>query len=442
MRRRASWRAIALVVAGLTHLASAQPAGSDAEPSDEPAKPAEPTPADAPAADAPAAPLAQPAQPKVAEGEDKTGTEIGILPLIGGDTDNGFGVGAIGSIASFDSTHTPYKWQVQFATFIAAKDSITSPSYEDAFINLIAPQMLDRRLRLELRPSFTRETALRFFGLGNNVQIPANTDRTRDFYTRLHPQLAVLTRWKLDPRSPWSVIAAAQYLYNRVSEDPASTLAMQLPTIDPKADTPHSVLRLETGAAYDSRDNEIAPNRGMFHTFEIRMSPHLGSPFPYQYEQADVQLRFYRTVMPQRMVLAVRVVGDFMLGDVPFYELSRYEDTSAIGGSLGVRGVPGYTFYGKAKAFANVELRTAITNFNFWDKKYRFGIATFVDGGRIWSDLRHSRPDLDGTGLGLHYGVGAGIRLQQGRAFLIRADLAWSPDASPIAGYVLADHIF
>jgi hypothetical protein len=32
--------------------------------------------------------------------------------------------------------------------------------------------------------------------------------------------------------------------------------------------------------------------------------------------------------------------------------------------------------------------------------------------------------------------------LQQGRAFLVRADLAWSPDAQPIAGYVLADHIF
>lgn len=443
VRRRASWRAITLVVAALTQVAHADPDPDDPDTAAAPAP--DPTPDQAPQQPAKldlAKPTTQPAGPKVPEGEDKTGTEVGVLPLIGGDTDNGFGVGAIGSIASFDATHTPYKWQLQFATFIAVKDSITSPSYEDAFVNLIAPQMLDGKLRLEIRPSFTRETALRFYGLGDNVQIPANTDRTRDFYTRLHPQLAVLTRWKLNAKSPWSVIAASQYLYNRVSEDPTSTLAMQLPMIDPKADTPHSVLRLETGAAYDSRDSEIAPSSGMFHTFEVRMSTKLGSEFPYQYEQGDIQLRFYKTVMPKKMVLAVRVVGDFMLGDVPFYELSRYEDTSAIGGSLGVRGVPGYTFYGKVKAFANVELRTAITNFNLFDKKYKFGIATFIDGGRIWSDLRNSRPDLDGTGLGLHYGVGAGIRLQQGRAFLVRADLAWSPDASPIAGYVLADHIF
>jgi hypothetical protein len=394
-------------------------------------------------ADEPAKPLVDPGQPAVvgSPGEDKTGTEVGVLPLIGGDTDNGFGLGAIGSVASFDATHTPYKWQLQFASFIATK-SFPSPSYEDGFVNLIAPQMLDGKLRLEIRPSFTRETALRFYGLGNNVTIPPGAaDATRDFYSRLHPQLAVLTRWKLDAKSRWSVIGAAQYLYNRVSEDPTSTLAMMLATIDPKANTPHSVLRLETGAAFDSRDNEIAPTTGMFHTFEIRMSPKLGSEFPYQYEQADIQLRFYTTVRPG-MVLAARVVGDFMLGDVPFYELSRYEDTSAIGGSLAVRGVPGYAFYGKVKAFGNLELRTAITNFSVLDRKFKFGIATFFDAGRLWSDLRNSRPELDGTGLGLHYGLGAGIRLQQGRAFLVRADLAWSPDASPVAGYVLADHIF
>lgn len=372
---------------------------------------------------------------------DKTGTETGVLPLVGGDTDNGFGVGAIGSVASFDGESVPYKWQLQFATFVATKSSPLSPSYEDAFVNLIVPQLLDGRLRLEVRPSFTRETALRYYGLGNGVTQPQQTDTKRDFYTRLHPQLQTLTRWKLDKASPWSLLAAFQYLYNRISYDPSSTLAVDPDAFAAEVARPHHVLRLETGVAYDSRDNELAPNRGMFHTVEFRVSPRLGDAFPYQYEQADVQLRFYQTVSP-RNVLAFRVVGDALLGHVPFYELSRYEDTSAIGGSLAVRGVPGYMFYGKAKVFGNLELRTRITRFTLWDRKFRFGIASFFDAGRLWSDLRFSRPDLDGTGLGLHYGVGAGVRLQQGRAFLVRADLAWSPDARPIAGYVLADHIF
>ncbi|MFT3695525.1 MAG: BamA/TamA family outer membrane protein [Kofleriaceae bacterium] len=249
-----------------------------------------------------------------------------------------------------------------------------------------------------------------------------------------------MSRWFVGGH--WSVLGGAQYLYNQISYDPQSTLAMMMPAIDPKANQNHSVARIETGLVYDSRDNEIAPNNGMYHTLEARMSPHMGDEFPYQYEQIDAQVRFYREVMPKRMVLAVRLVGDAMLGDVPFYELARYEDTSAIGGGLGVRGVPGFTFYGKVKVFGNIELRTHITNFNVWDRRFKFGIATFFDAGRLWSDLRFAMPAQDGTGLGLHWGTGAGIRLQQGRAFVVRADLAWSPDAQPIAGYLTADHIF
>ena len=182
-----------------------------------------------------------------------------MLPLIGGDTDNGFGAGAIGSIASFDATHTPVQVAAAVRDVHRDEEQLRRPSYEDAFVNLIAPQLLDGKLRLEIRPSFTRETALRFYGLGNNVQIPAEHRRHARL---LHAPASTARRadaMEARPEVAWSVIAASQYLYNRVSEDPTSTLAMQLPTIDPKADTPHSVLRIETGAAFDSRDNEIAP---------------------------------------------------------------------------------------------------------------------------------------------------------------------------------------
>jgi hypothetical protein len=39
-------------------------------------------------------------------------------------------------------------------------------------------------------------------------------------------------------------------------------------------------------------------------------------------------------------------------------------------------------------------------------------------------------------------GIGGGLRLQKGRTFVLRADLAWSPDARPIGGYFLAGNIF
>jgi len=141
-------------------------------------------------------------------------------------------------------------------------------------------------------------------------------------------------------------------------------------------------------------------------------------------------------------VLAVRGVFDMQFGDVPFYELGRYEDTSAIGGGMAIRGVPSYRYYGKVKAFGNVELRTKLTRFDLWGRKMKLGMASFVDAGRLWSGMDNPRPALDGTGLGVHYGLGGGLRLQQGQTFVVRADVAWSPDARPVGAYVMADEIF
>jgi hypothetical protein len=372
--------------------------------------------------------------------EDKDGIEVGVLPLIGGDTDHGFGGGAIGSVASFEGTAVPFQWQLQFSGFVAFKDS-ADPAFVDAFATLIAPQLLAGRLRLEVRPSFTRESRLRYFGQGNAITIPDDTDEDRDTFGRLHPKLQIKSRWRLTPHSRWSAIAAMHYLFNKVSFAADSRVATEVGTTDPHIDDIHHVLRVEGGVAYDSRDNEIAPSRGMFHSLTARFSPRMGNAFPYRYEQVDLQLRFFVALSP-RNVLAVRAVGDAILGDAPFYELARYEDASAIGGALAVRGVPGFTFYGRVKAFGNVELRTHIKRFTLWDRRFRFGVATFVDAGRSWMSLTDRRTDLDGTGLGLHAGLGGGIRLQQGRAFVIRADVAWSPDADPIAGYLLANHTF
>ena len=142
-----------------------------------------------------------------------------------------------------------------------------------------------------------------------------------------------------------------------------------------------------------------------------------------------------------RLGLAIRAVGDWQFGDVPFYELARYEDTFAFGGVNGVRGIPGQRYYGRIKLFSNVELRAQLFDFTLFRKPYALGGALFTDFGRLWTDFG-SHPELDGTGLGLKYGLGGGLRLQQGKTFVIRVDVAWSPDARPIGAYLTAGHAF
>ena len=110
-------------------------------------------------------------------------------------------------------------------------------------------------------------------------------------------------------------------------------------------------------------------------------------------------------------------------------------------GAKGVRGIPKNRYYGKRKAFGNIEARGRLVTFRVRDSDYQLGLAGFFDGGRVWADLS-SAPELDGRGLGLKYGAGGRIRLQKGTTFVLRIDLAWSPDARPLGGYFLAGHIF
>ncbi len=368
------------------------------------------------------------------------GREVGLFPLIGGDTDNGFGVGAIGSIAMFDADNPIYRWKLDFSGFYATKSLTPTPSYVDLASTLTIPQLLHDHLRLEIRPSVTLDDALPFYGLGDKPPVPASTVPERDFYQRFHPALSVVTRARLSKH--WFVLGGAQVTFNKITAAADSTLATELAASDPYLMRAHFVLRGETGIAYDSRDNEVAPNSGQYHQIKIRASPRLGDLVPYKYQQYNAIARFYRTILPGKLVLAARMVVDVQTGNVPFYEESRYEETSAIGGGQGVRGVPAYAFYGRAKAFGNLELRAKVWRFESWSRRWTIGVVGFFDAGRLWTDLGTAHPELDGTGLGLHYGLGGGIRIQQGRAFLVRADVAWSPDARPIAAYVAADQSF
>ncbi|MDB4961900.1 MAG: hypothetical protein JWP01_1899 [Myxococcales bacterium] len=380
--------------------------------------------------------------PRPADAEEavKEDREISVVPLVGGDTDHGFGAGALGSVAMFDPDHTPWKWKVEFGGFYAVKGNFPRPSFVDAYALITFPQLLDKRLRLEIRPSFTKDTALEYYGLGNRPPQPADYDEKRDTYERLHPALSVMTLWK-GPRK-LSLLVGARYIYNRVTFDPSSTLARDTMTFPHDHDAPHSVVTVEAGIVYDSRDSELAPTRGHYHAVKLRVSPGVGDGLPYGYQQINATVRFYQTLVPRYLVFAARAVFDLQLGDVPFYEMSRFEDASAIGGSQGVRGVPAYRFYGRVKAFGNLELRTEVTRFRWLDRPFILGFAGFFDGGRLWTDIHHARPDLDGAGTGLHYGVGGGVRIQKGRSFLLRVDVAWSPDAEPIGIYVLANHAF
>jgi outer membrane protein assembly factor BamA len=380
----------------------------------------------------------------------KRDTEITVVPFIGGNSDVGLGGGYIASVAGVDPAYEPFVYRVESAgtlTFQSEGDGVRVP-YIDNYLLLTLPHVVKDRVRLEARVSYTREATLKYYGLGNASTVERGRDPNSSYFehVRVHPTFVFNGQWQAEEvRFNWGFT----YIHNTFEIPEDSRLAEDMRSgsehvrrLLGTAET-HGSLKLSAGAGLDTRDDEVSPEKGSFHTLRGDFSPgSLGERATIgRWGRVNAAVRFYETLIDDRLVFAFRLLGDFLFGDAPFYELPRFDETFAIGGSKGVRGVPAQRYYGKVKAFTNIELRSELFDFELFGDRRGVGLTGFGDFGRTWADYK-SDPELDGEGLGLKYGLGGGLRLTSGKAFVLRLDVAWSPDANPVSGYLISGHHF
>jgi hypothetical protein len=380
---------------------------------------------------------------------DETGhgrSEIDAIPIAGGDSDIGFGGGFVGAITKFaPGDEHRWDWRLVASAFLTFR---ASPSfgvpYQDHWLQIIVPSLLDGRLRFEARAAFTKENDVQYYGLGNAVPTPPTPGSRLYVYARTHPMLEAYARTSIAPHV--YAIAGTTFTVNLLDVPEGTRLADDMLSGSPEVRSllgsanDHAVAIVQESVGYDTRDDEVVPHRGTWNQIDLRLSPALGSFVPYSYGEVLGIARVYQPV-GSRVVLAARGLVDLLFGNPPFFQLAEYEDTYAIGGTAGVRGVPAQRYYGKIKLLGNLEGRVDVVRFHLVDKPWELGLVGFFDAGRLWADWR-SLPQLDGTGLGLKWGTGVGVRVQQGSAFVVRGDIAWSPDALPIAGYFAVGETF
>jgi hypothetical protein len=381
----------------------------------------------------------------------QSGRELNLVPIAGGDSDVGIGFGEVSDVAALAPEPPGFRWKVESGVFVTFKlragDHLVLP-FQDYYVLVTLPNLgPGRRLRLELRPAFTTEATLKYYGIGNASPIPAaDLPVETAEYERIHPTLSIEARYRV--LDDFYLLGGSDYTENRLSVGADTVLGQQQAAGPPEVRAllgsfgPHGVELLTLEGQYDSRDDETVTRRGQFHTARFRWSPRLGEHLPYQYERLTLTARFYGALFERWLTFRARFVADTLFGDPPFYELARFDETAAIGGGKALRGVPAQRYYGKVKAFGNFEVGRPLWSFTLRRKQMVLGLAAFVDAGRTWTELRRAHPELDGTGLGLKYGVGGGLRLQEGRTFVVRLDVAWSPDASPVGAYFAAGEIF
>lgn len=374
--------------------------------------------------------------------------EVALLPSGSYSTEMGFGVGLLASLAAYAPGYHPYRWKAQVTGFLSIRGGPGGapevPIYAGYF-QIDLPDLTASGVRLNVR-AILRQALADYYGLGNHtsdqVPVPAADgaagplDPARFFqYRRTWAALKVGVRAPLF--EPLHTHLELSYSYNFILPFTGSKLER-----DARGDSgeflagalaglvAHGVFAGRLGLTWDSRDQESAPESGMFHELTLH-----GAVGDDRIAFAGVQavLRAYQALGTRHLVVAARLVADVIGGRQAFYDLPL------LGSYSTVRGVPWRRFQGKGRIFGNLELRGRFLAFELLEQRLELGAVAFCDAGRVWAELA-PHAELDGPGAGVKIGVGGGLRLHWGASFVIRADAAWSPDGHGI--YIGGGHLF
>jgi outer membrane protein assembly factor BamA len=307
--------------------------------------------------------------------------------------------------------------------------------------------LIRNRLKVDARVSYTYEATQKYYGIGNATPVPDDRSLDDPIYEYNRGHATARANGTLQLWGPFALELWIAYTQNWMNVAPGTKLAADatsgsptvrslIPTLDS-----HGVITFTYGLEFDTRNDEVSPTRGVFNATRIEVSPGGTSDIPHHFGRWNTTLRAYAPLWTDSTSLACRLVSDLLFGEAPFYELARIDDSSAIGGPRGVRGVPASRYTGMIKFLAGLELRQTLFSFHFLSKENRLGAAAFADAGRAFATYS-TEPELDGTSVGLKVGLGAGLRLLAGQSFVLRADVAWSPDARPVGAYLNAGQTY
>jgi len=371
--------------------------------------------------------------------------EVAVLPAVAANTDIGVGFGLYSQFTRFlPDAPPPYAWRLQTLLQMSIKSGPDGTEFplHDHFIDLDQPGYLNGRLRILLRAGFKKNIIAGWYGLGNASTAQRSDEPRRYQFMRAKPEASLKGRYTLG--ESLSLFSGLGYQYSDSSAYSGSKLDEDIMVSETGDGIPlygtgrHSSVEVQAGIIFDNRDHENNPTRGGFHEASVWGAPGTLVGADHDFVGFNVGTTHFFPLAGPYLVFGYRVVGDVLIGRVPFHRLAHSAGLiplGAFGGFRGVRGVPTGRYNGKVKLFGNTELRSIFYRFKILGDRFAAGASVFFDAGRLWYDFKR-RPELDGPGIGLKYGVGGGPQLLWGEAVVIRADVAYSPDADPVGFYL------
>lgn len=390
------------------------------------------------------------------------GFNMGALPALNYNSDEGFGYGVIGTGYWYRDGLRPYKYGLTVRVFLTTKN------VHAHMVRLDALDVADLPLRVTAQAGYFSTLAANFCGYVGDGHCGVNSasiaesaadvagltgtareDFVRRYYLMRYtePYLNIQTRTRIKDlphkveviggyrgslymqgtpgdESPWpgSLYDTEYFQQDAVSQGDAGFSSV-----------------LQTGMVFDNRDSEPAPNSGYWSEFSVRG----GGAFTgsnWTFGGVNLTHRQYQTIIDDWLVSATRGVFDSAFGDLPTQEMVRMGglvDYSAIGGQYGGRGMRAWRLIGKTKFLVQEELRLTFARFTPGTQSINLGTVFFGDYGVAAPSIQELSLAESG------FGTGAGLRVTWNTNFIVRVDAGFSPveDWSNKL-YINLDHIF
>jgi hypothetical protein len=222
-----------------------------------------------------------------------------------------------------------------------------------------------------------------YFGRGNNTFF-STTAYEEGIFEVTHEEYIVDPSLIFPANKPLSFNAGIIYKNFDVKQNDKIEFA-----ITGVSTQPINLLGISGGVTFDKRDHPTAPFSGYYFDLKGKYYPSLFEKH-YDFAKISGDIRGYLGYK-QSITLGLRLWGEKVIGDFPFFE------SAFLGGSKLLRGFAGERFAGDGSLLGSAELRLKLFNMNILLPQ-SVGIFTFAETGRVF--VKGETSNLWHTGYG------------------------------------------
>lgn len=416
----------------------------------------------------------------ISQEKTKSGYNIGGLPAISYNSDEGFQYGAILNLFNYgDGSNFPaYDFSAYLEVSKYTKGSSLYRLYFDS-------DKLLNGVRTFLDISYVQEDMLDFYGFnGLRSKYDIDTEKSnRAFYRMSQRQFRLMADFKgrfLIDNLNW--LGSYNFFNYNPQEVNFNKLNKGIDTSDPNfldgtslygkyldwglispdESDGSNVHAFKIGMIYDTRNVLINPESGICTEAVVEIAPEFLNELPYN--RYSIVHRQYHSIIKEKLNLAIRVGAQGKIGnsDIPFFRMPQLispfatrSNVTGLGGANSLRGILRNRIVSEGFAYGNFELRWRAAEFTLFNQNFYLGVNGFVDAGIVtdevdWNLNQLTFPEVTeyfdlNEGQRLHTSLGGGLKIGMNENFVISLDAGRAldkRDASKTGIYININYLF